>query len=595
MIESWTLPTPTEQYERRITTMTLRDRIATLVPNQPRAGARTVRRARIDAPTFLLHWSLFVSFVISLLAGLRIAADYDGSPAGILSRYFLAILPEGRVIEAHVLSGWAVGFIAVAYAAFIWRSRQSGRIKLRRADLNRVSQDLPIGRPAGWLALHRTLTLVAFSLIILLSTTGLMMYRGIYFGVSGRWVAAAHGLAAWAMVAYLVLHVLTVAKAGTFLKMFFPRSAYIAAGATGIVAAVLVIGVAFMVDRTVRTDLRVPRVAVAPVLDGENDDPAWTAADPVRIHTTRGANLPNGEALVEVRAVHDGERIYFLFRWRDPTRSQKMLPLIKDNDGWRVLQAGYELNDTNDYYEDKFAAIFSTRPALGSGTTHLGQNLIEGPHYPNPRGLHYSEDASIVDLWHWKSVRSGGFSPGFVDDNYIGPPLPSETAGARYTGGYTQDPPSAPHPYLLNWTKVNPELPLDETAIIPRYLPSHPDILRRMAPVVLDAHAHDEGTWFFGIEEAVPYREELDDYPVGTVLPGIVLERPFEGDRADVRAEANWRDGYWTLETARLLDTGSPYDVAFAPEGPVYMWVAVFDHTQTRHSQHLQPVRIFLD
>jgi hypothetical protein len=42
----------------------------------------------------------------------------------------------------------------------------------------------------------------------------------------------------------------------------------------------------------------------------------------------------------------------------------------------------------------------------------------------------------------------------------------------------------------------------------------------------------------------------------------------------------------------RELETGSRFDVAIA-DG-TYLWVAVFDHTQTRHSQHLHPVRIEL-
>jgi len=30
------------------------------------------------------------------------------------------------------------------------------------------------------------------------------------------------------------------------------------------------------------------------------------------------------------------------------------------------------------------------------------------------------------------------------------------------------------------------------------------------------------------------------------------------------------------------------------PGHPLYMWVAVFDHTQTRHTVHSRPVRVVL-
>jgi hypothetical protein len=37
------------------------------------------------------------------------------------------------------------------------------------------------------------------------------------------------------------------------------------------------------------------------------------------------------------------------------------------------------------------------------------------------------------------------------------------------------------------------------------------------------------------------------------------------------------------------------YDVALQSGKPVYPWLAVFDHTLTRHSFHLHPLRIVLE
>lgn len=554
---------------------------------------------RIDAPTFILHWGLVIVLGVSLFTGLRIASDYSESLAGSLARQILWLLPEGQVIEWHVLSSWILTLVAVAYALFIWRSRQSGRIRLqpshlRALDRARENAGDP-GRVAVWFAINRILFQIAFGLIVLLALTGMAMYRQAYLGIPPLFVATVHGVAALAIIAYVGFHVLGVIMAGTFWKMFRPRPKYAVAATTALVVTGILVGSVYVADRAVHQTLLVARVTSPPLLTGDGSDPAWAEARPVEVRTVRGANLPNGESVVELRAVHDGESIYFLFRWADPQRSQKMHPLIRREEGWRVLQSQLEINDENGYYEDKFAVIFSHRPALASGTTHLGQDLLEGPHYRNPRGLHYTEDDSVVDLWHWKSVRSGGMTPGFVDDNHIGPPLPSEAVGARYTGGYTQDPPGTPHPYLQNWIKTNPDLPLSETPVLPRFLPRSEAVLARLGPVDLDPSGHDEGAWFMRIDETVPYDAELDDYPLGTVLPGIILEGLFSGDRSDVRAEASWADGHWTLEAMRTLDTGSDYDVAFGGNLPVYLWVAVFNHTQTRHSQHLQPVRLVLE
>jgi hypothetical protein len=93
--------------------------------------------------------------------------------------------------------------------------------------------------------------------------------------------------------------------------------------------------------------------------------------------------------------------------------------------------------------------------------------------------------------------------------------------------------------------------------------------------------------------ESVPYSAEADAaIPVGTVIPGVLIVGKYEGDRAQVRAHARWQDGHWTLVASRDLITGSQYDKDFVPGRPLYLWVAVFDHTQTRHTRHSRPVRM---
>jgi hypothetical protein len=547
----------------------------------------------------VLHWSFVAVVVVSLSTGLRIASDYAGSVAGSLGRRLLWLLPEGGVIEWHVVSSLVLTFIAVAYGLFLWRSRLAGRVALRIVDLRRLrpasDSDGTATGAAAWSVINRGLFQVAFVLVQVLALTGWMMYNQTYLGVSMAWIATLHGIAACGIIGYVALHVIAVAKARVFWKMFRPRARHGVAGAAAVLVAGPVLGATYFTHGMVGPTLIVPRVDAAPELTGLGDHPAWAASRTLRIHTARGANLPRGEVTVEVSAVHDGEFVYFAFRWDDPQRSQKMTPLLKTEQGWRVLQSALETNDENEYYEDKFAVMLSHRPALGSGTTHLGQDLISGPHYRNPRGLHYTEDGGVVDLWHWKSVRSGGMSPGYIDDNYVGPPLPPVAPGARYTGGYTQDSTGLPSPYLQNWTKLDSQLPLDQTSVVPLYLPRERGVLERAGTIDLDPEAQDDGVWFLKLDEALPYEPALDDYPVGAVLPGIVLTGPFEGDRAHVPAEARWSNGRWTLEARRLIDTGSRYDVSFEFDQDVFLWVGVFNHAQTRHSQHLHPVRVVLE
>ena len=73
----------------------------------------------------------------------------------------------------------------------------------------------------------------------------------------------------------------------------------------------------------------------------------------------------------------------------------------------------------------------------------------------------------------------------------------------------------------------------------------------------------------------------------------MIIDKPFVGDRGDVTAVGTWKEGWWRLEATRKLDTKSKFDLPI--QSGIYLWVAVFDHSQTRHSRHLHPVRINLE
>jgi hypothetical protein len=108
-----------------------------------------------------------------------------------------------------------------------------------------------------------------------------------------------------------------------------------------------------------------------------------------------------------------------------------------------------------------------------------------------------------------------------------------------------------------------------------------------------DSSDEEGSRWWMMEGETVPYSPDLDaQIPVGTVMPGVLITGNYEGDRADIRGAARWKDGHWHLEATRNLRTGSKFDHDFVPGRDLYMWFNVFDHTQTRHSRHARPVRI---
>jgi hypothetical protein len=210
--------------------------------------------------------------------------------------------------------------------------------------------------------------------------------------------------------------------------------------------------------------------------------------------------------------------------------------------------------------------------------------LTDKPGPSNGLGLHAATDGSLADVWHWKSVRSGAIHQ--FDDNYFGAPM--EAKPGRYTGGYAQDPMTGGG-FDQNFDKIG-----DGTYVKLKYLPRDLAAQQaRMGKFDPDSTVSDEGSFAMARTEVVPYTPALDArIPVGTVIPSVVYDKPFEGDRGDVTVYARWKDGWWTLEAKRALDTGSRFDQPI--EDGMYMWFAVFDHNQVRHTRHIRPVRIQL-
>lgn len=337
--------------------------------------------------------------------------------------------------------------------------------------------------------------------------------------------------------------------------------------------------------------------AEAPVLDGDTSDRVWRNIEPISVLTNQGGNLDGkGDSKVEIRAAHDGEWAYFLFTWEDPTRSLKQLPMVKERNGWHLLQNGYWNGDEHDYNEDKFSVLFTTLDVTlaGDRTFHASPEAVsDAPATKTGRGLHYTPGAGIyADVWQWKATSGG--PTGWLDDDHFGPPLPPTPQQARnlvpYKGGFEPDPGTAN--YSDNFVV---DIDTDGNRnVTPRRLPKDVAALAKaMGDISLDPNVgeSDGARWFMTETESVPYSPEADQsIPIGTVIPGVIISGDYTGDRADVRCAARWAAGHWALEVARRMDTHSKYDIPF--KSGIYMRVSVFDHVQVRHTRHVRPIRV---
>ena len=61
------------------------------------------------------------------------------------------------------------------------------------------------------------------------------------------------------------------------------------------------------------------------------------------------------------------------------------------------------------------------------------------------RGLHFTADGILADVWQWKATSGG--PTGWMDDDYFGPPrepTPLQASNAApYRGGFAPDPGTA--------------------------------------------------------------------------------------------------------------------------------------------------------
>lgn len=538
----------------------------------------------------MLHWGLVLALAANLATGLRIAAD---SPAAGISLALAPLLPQGDVFLWHLGSGVLVLGITLAYIQYQALTGLGRRFLTARRS--------GTGPRVLWRRVNLISYWAAFGLLVLAIVTGSMQYLGLA-PVTRSSIEMLHGVAAWGLVLFAIVHVaLQLAAGGArgLLAMLLTRLRCGKAGALAAAGAGVLVLVLVAADRAALATLTIAKTGEAPVLDGRVDDPAWQRAQPVRVRLSNGANLAGGETRVTVRGVHDERHVYLLCQWTDPTRSQKHVPLVKTSNGWRILQTAYRRADENRFYEDKLALMLATANPLAALTSvHLGeQPLPDQPGAPGGRGLHYTTSGRILDIWHWKSVRNGAQHQ--ADDNYFGPPLPAPAqtprlrdsdSGAwlpRYTAGYRKDPPGTFSGYEMNWEYF------DEGETRPLRLPEDPRDLAHLGRAELSPDRSDEGRWWIEFNDTRPYAEGTDNLPVGTLLPSVLPTGRITGDRGDVRARGHWTKGRWHLELSRRIDTGSDKDVPIA-DGTL-LWLAVFDHTQTRHAYHLRPLRVRLD
>ncbi|WP_163133960.1 ethylbenzene dehydrogenase-related protein [Agarivorans sp. Alg241-V36] len=535
---------------------------------------------------WLSHVLLLPLLLTLFLSGMQIArANHPNS----LAHYFGAWLPQGQVHLWHQISALVLVAAIVSYIIYqlLW-----GRFK-RLVIAKQISGGNKFFRIG-----------IAVSLLCLAGSvaSGLAIYL---LPVRPAWLNQIHPLLAWFTLGAGLLHVFTALVVRGLLnsgRFLLPQGSLGWRGTAVFSFAAVVSVVLWSVSATQYPRLLMVKIHQPLSLDGEGRNPLWSQAPALKVRTSNGANMPGGVTDIEIRALHDGQSGYFLLRWADATRSLTHLPLQKTAEGWKVLQSSALNADENQFYEDKFALMISRSGQFaGAGATHLGTKPHgERPGSASGRGLHYTLDGSITDVWHWKAVRTGT-SIGQADDNYFGAPRPSKSEYKRYTAGYQKD---LDCEHLVRWENndalLKPECggfvsnwrEYSDDIVQPLRLPKSASVLKRMGSPNLDPELSDVGSWWLNWEDTEKYNPDNDHFPLGTVIPSVLSLGPLSQGRGDVSAKASWNHGFWTLELKRSLMAPDEYDLPL--ETGMYLWLSAFNHSQTRHSYHLQPLRLEL-
>lgn len=519
-----------------------------------------VMSAQIGGRMFLglAHWLALFILMLSVWSGLNLAMDQRP--------WLYALIPAFPGMQAvsmwHQIAAIGWGVVSILYPYFL-RQRQF------------KSADTTARVPAS----HRRSRQQIYFCLSLMLVTGCVLLLN-FAGAYAQWLRALHFFVSIFFVSCLIWHVIVEWRIGAWpriRKLFFlfswrKRISIVVNVGALLCLLILLFGVLHWWQSS--RQMTVLKIVGEITIDGMADEEQWRKATTEVVNTYYGAPYDR-TVPVQIRMMNDGYSLYIFATWPDPSRSRHHLPLIKTASGWKVQQQGLLAADETQYYEDKFAVMIGDRPWDALRSVFLSRR--EG------RGGHQMPAEELVDVWHWKSVRNERFSN--LDDAHFGPALPPLPGQRRYPWGYASDPLIAGG-FQENWAYFNTD------TVRPNRLPRKADALQVFQENKTEA---TNETPVFGMHwfETQPYAKSLDTYPIGTLMPSVVWIHPNEGDRADVRAAGVWKDGYWHLEMARNYVTGSDFDKEI--KDGVYLWFATFDHSQTRHTYHLRPLKLKLE
>ena len=282
------------------------------------------------------------------------------------------------------------------------------------------------------------------------------------------------------------------------------------------------------------------------------DDPKWQTARAVQLLVEGREPVAGANGTVTTRALYTKDRLFFLFKWKDPTQSTTKQSWMFDGPKWVHLKGN----------EDRIALLFEITRINKFATRGCAVTCHSPADVPKDDWKYATKtDDEKGDLWHWKAARSAPYN--YADDAWLtvaGNPTGSyrETGRRKDVGGggdLKNETPDGTRPLYMQNPAIKPSAPgfllMDEVVKITDYS-------------------------LFKTGDIIPYRLPL---------------KP-SGSRFDVKATSRYADGGWMVMLSRKLNTGHEDDVVFNPKKRYSFALAVFDDSGSEHSKATEPMTL---
>ena len=282
------------------------------------------------------------------------------------------------------------------------------------------------------------------------------------------------------------------------------------------------------------------------------DDPKWKTARAVQLLVEGREPAAGANGTVTTRALYTDERLFFLFKWKDPTQSITKQSWKFDGQKWVHLKGN----------EDRIALLFEITRINKFATRGCAITCHSPADVPREDWKYATKtDDEKGDLWHWKAARSAPYH--YADDAWLtvaGNPTGSyRETGRRKDGGgggdIKNETPDGTRPLYMQNPTITPSVP-----------------------------------GFLLMDEAV----KISDYSLfksGDIIPYRLPLKP-SGSRFDVKAISRYADGGWMVMISRKLNTGHEDDVVFNPKKRYSFALAVFDDSGSEHSKATEPMTL---